>query len=67
MATSNNTQITNREYISEVSSFLRELESKADNNKSEARQAEENKYARINKLRDEVQANNNGAKLWQGF
>jgi hypothetical protein len=67
MATSNNTQVTNREFVSDATNFLRDLETKAENNQSAARQAEEAKYNRVIKLRDEVQMAQNHSKLWQGF
>ena len=67
MAVSNNTQITNREFISDASEFLRRLEAEPANNISVARRAEEAKYTRVNKLRDEVLPEQNHAKLWQGF
>lgn len=56
-----------RAYVSDSTRFLQELEQKPENNQSPARQAEEAKYARVNKLRDNAQAAPEKGKLWSGF
>jgi hypothetical protein len=56
-----------RAYVSDSTRFLQELEKKPANNQSPARQAEEAKYQRINKLRDEAQTTPETGKIWSGF
>lgn len=56
-----------RAYVSDSTRFLRELEQKADNNQSPARQAEEAKYQRINRLRDDAKQESADSKIWSGF
>lgn len=56
-----------RAYVSDSTRFLQELEQKPENNQSPARQAEEAKYQRVNKLRDEAQPAAEPATIWSGF
>lgn len=60
-------KINKLNFESESTQFLRSLEQDAKNNVSSARDAEQIKYNRINKLRDEVQKESNMTKVWAGF
>lgn len=55
-----------RTYVSELSEFLEEFE-KLPGATSVSRRAEEEKYRRIHKLRDEVKTPPKTDQLWTGF
>jgi len=55
-----------RDFISDAGKFLQELEQRPETT-SPARSAEEEKYTRINRLRDDPNAKADGKKIWKGF
>ena len=56
-----------RQYVSDATNFLRELEQKPEFNRSSAKQAEVSKYEKLNELRDKVQTAKPDSKIWGGF
>jgi hypothetical protein len=55
-----------RNYVSEMDKFLKELDQKPESH-SDSRAAEEKKYQRINELRDNPNAKDDSEKIWRGF
>jgi len=55
-----------RNYVSEMDKFLQAFDEKPESH-SESRKAEEEKYKKINKLRDEAQQDSEDSKLWKDF
>ena len=55
-----------RNYESEMNRFLKELDTKADSH-SDSRKKEEEKYRRLNALRDGTADPAEKSKIWEGF
>jgi hypothetical protein len=55
-----------RNYVSEMDKFLKELDLKPESH-SDSRAKEEQKYQKINELRDNPHHKDNSTKIWKGF